>query len=60
VIANVQMPRMSSIERQELLRSQNRTLPIIFITAFPEDSTRARALDAGAVCFLAKPVDDRP
>jgi FixJ family two-component response regulator len=57
VIADVQMPRMSGIELQDLLRSQNRQLPIIFITAFPEDSIRARALDAGAVCFLAKPVD---
>jgi FixJ family two-component response regulator len=57
VIADVQMPRMSGIELQDLLRNQNRHLPIIFITAFPEDSTRVRALDAGAVCFLAKPVD---
>ena len=32
-------------------------MPIIFITAFPEQSVRARALDAGAVCFLTKPFD---
>ena len=32
-------------------------MPIIFITAFPEESVRARALDAGAVCFLTKPFD---
>jgi FixJ family two-component response regulator len=57
VIVDVQMPRISGIELQDLLCSQNRHLPIIFITAFPEDSIRARALDAGAVCFLAKPVD---
>jgi FixJ family two-component response regulator len=57
VIADVQMPHMSGVELQDLLRSQDRRLPIIFITAFPEESIRARALRAGAVCFLSKPVD---
>jgi FixJ family two-component response regulator len=32
-------------------------LPIIFITAFPEESIRARAIAAGAICFLTKPFD---
>jgi len=30
---------------------------VILITAFPDDRTRARALQAGAVCFLAKPCE---
>ena len=51
------MPHMSGVELQDLLRSQGRRLPIIFITAFPDESIRARALDAGAVCFLPKPFD---
>jgi FixJ family two-component response regulator len=29
--------------------------PFIFITAFPDETTRARALKAGAICFLSKP-----
>lgn len=57
VIADVQMPHLSGVELQDLLHSQNRRLPIIFITAFPEESIRARALRAGAVCFLTKPID---
>jgi len=57
VIADVQMPHMNGLQLQDLLRSQDRHLPIIFITAFPEESIRARALHAGAVCFLSKPVD---
>jgi FixJ family two-component response regulator len=32
-------------------------LPIIFITAFPDDNIRARAINGGAVCLLAKPFD---
>ncbi len=57
VIADVQMPGMSGIELQTLLQTQGHKLPIIFITAFPEDSVRAQALEAGAACFLSKPFE---
>ena len=57
VITDVQMPGMSGVELQSLLRTQGRTVPMIFITAFPDENARARALDAGAVCFLTKPFD---
>jgi FixJ family two-component response regulator len=57
VIADVQMPIMNGIELQDVLRNQGRQLPIIFITAFPEDAIQARVLRAGAVCYLTKPVD---
>jgi FixJ family two-component response regulator len=57
VITDIQMPGMSGVELQSLLRAQGRRVPIIFITAFPEEKTRARALDAGAVCFLTKPFE---
>jgi FixJ family two-component response regulator len=57
VIADVQMPDMSGVELQDLLRAQGRRLPVIFITAFPDERVRARALDAGALCFLSKPFD---
>jgi FixJ family two-component response regulator len=51
------MPDISGLELQTLLRRQGRTVPIIFITAFPEESARARALRDGAVCFLSKASD---
>jgi FixJ family two-component response regulator len=57
VIADVQMPTMSGIELQSLLRKQGRGVPFIFITAFPEEAVRLRALNDGATCFLAKPFD---
>ncbi len=57
LIADVQMPRMSGTELQDLLRSQNRHLPIIFITAFPEENIKSRAMHSGAISFLAKPLD---
>jgi FixJ family two-component response regulator len=57
VVTDVQMPGMSGLELQRLLSAQGCLAPIIFITAFPEERTKARALEAGAVCFLTKPFD---
>jgi FixJ family two-component response regulator len=52
------MPVMSGVELQEYLLSQGYCLPFIFITAFPVESVRARAMKAGTVCFfLTKPFD---
>jgi FixJ family two-component response regulator len=55
VIADVQMSAMSGLDLLTHMRTQGYKAPFIFITAFPEQSVRARALKAGAVCFLAKP-----
>lgn len=57
VITDVRMPAMSGVELQAVLRSEGRSVPFIFITAFPEESARTRALHDGAVCFLSKPFD---
>jgi FixJ family two-component response regulator len=55
VVADVQMPGMSGLELLMYMRTQGYLTPVIFITAFPEESVRASALKAGAICFLAKP-----
>jgi FixJ family two-component response regulator len=55
VIADVQMPAMSGLDLLTHMRARSYDVPFIFITAFPDDSVRTRALKAGAVCFLAKP-----
>jgi FixJ family two-component response regulator len=57
VIADVHMPGMNGVELQRRLRAQGSRLPFIFITAFPDESIRARALEGGAVELLAKPFD---
>jgi FixJ family two-component response regulator len=57
VIADVQMPAMTGVELQALLLAQGHRLPFIFITAFPEETIRERAMKAGAICFLTKPFD---
>jgi FixJ family two-component response regulator len=57
VITDVRMPNMSGVELQTAVRNQGRSVPFIFVTAFPEESARIQALHDGAVCFLSKPFD---
>ena len=57
VIADVQMPGMSGVDLQARLLAQGHRMSFIFITAFPEEAVRARALRGGAICFLTKPLN---
>jgi FixJ family two-component response regulator len=57
VMADVQMPGMSGVQLQDHLRAQGYGVPFIFFTAFPDQKVRARALAAGAICYLTKPFD---
>src|SRR4051812_47653862 len=57
LISDVHMANMSGIELQRVLLDRGLKIPIVFMTAFSNESIRARAVDAGAVCFLMKPLD---
>ena len=57
LIVDVNMPRMSGLELQSRLHEKGLKPPIIFITAYPEERARAKALEAGAICYLDKPFD---
>ena len=57
LIADVQMPGISGLQLHHQLISFGRRIPVIFMTAFPDDRVRKRALRAGAVCYLGKPLD---
>ncbi|UVK41497.1 response regulator [Mesorhizobium sp. AR10] len=59
VITDIRMPGMSGVDLQAHLIAQGIRVPVIFISAFPEESSRKRALEAGAVCFLTKPFDGK-
>jgi FixJ family two-component response regulator len=58
LIADVQMPGLSGIDLQRWLIARGTRMPTIFITAYPEESSRARAMKAGAAGFLAKPFSE--
>jgi FixJ family two-component response regulator len=55
IISDVQMAAMSGLDLLTHMRSRGHKTPFIFITAFPQDSVRARAQKAGAICVLTKP-----
>jgi FixJ family two-component response regulator len=57
LIADVQMPSMTGLELQERLSQLGFDTPIIFITAYPDDAVRTKAIKAGAVDFLHKSLD---
>jgi FixJ family two-component response regulator len=56
LITDVKLGGMSGIELQNSLAASGYRIPVIVITAFPDDRTRMHALSAGAVGFLSKPV----
>ena len=55
LITDVQMPGLSGLDLQDRLIARGHCIPIIFMTGYPNDNVRARAMKAGAVCFLNKP-----
>lgn len=58
LVLDVQMPGLSGLDLQSELSNAGIYLPIIFITGHGDIPTTVRALKAGAVEFLTKPVSD--
>jgi FixJ family two-component response regulator len=59
LILDVHLPGLSGLELQQRLTAAGRSIPIVFITAYADEPTRAEALRGGAVAFLAKPFEDQ-
>jgi two-component system chemotaxis response regulator CheY len=59
VVLDLNMPDIGGIEVLEFIRGQDRlkSLPIIIVTTRGDDSSRERALSAGASRFMVKPFD---
>ena len=55
LITDVRMPGMSGLDLQDRLIAQGHRFPIIFITGYPDENARVRAMKAGAIAFLSKP-----
>ena len=58
LIVDVQMPGMNGLQLQSQLAAAGCSIPVIFITAHDDKESRRRAMQAGAVAFLAKPFND--
>jgi FixJ family two-component response regulator len=58
LVLDVQMPELDGLELQGALNAANAPLPIIFLTGHGDIAMTVRAMKAGAIDFLAKPVRD--
>ena len=56
LLLDIHMPGPSGLDLQEALRSRGITLPIVFLTGHADVASSVRAMKAGAVDFLMKPV----
>ncbi len=59
LVLDVRMPEIDGLALQQTLRERKIRLPIIFITAYGDVPTCARAFRGGATDFLEKPVNDK-
>jgi FixJ family two-component response regulator len=57
LILDAHMPKMSGLDLQDHLSQNGFDIPIIFVTAYPDEAIKARALSAGAICYLQKPLE---
>ncbi len=56
VLLDIRMPGPSGLELQAALQSRGVALPVVFLTGHGDVASSVRAMKAGAVDFLAKPV----
>jgi len=58
LILDIAMPGMTGPELQDELRNRRQDIPIIFITAHADETTRPRMMSNGAVECLSKPFSE--
>jgi FixJ family two-component response regulator len=56
LITDVQLGGMSGVQPQRRLADSGYRIPVIIITAFPDDRVTTQAMNAGAIDVLGKPV----
>ena len=57
LVLDVRLPGLSGLDLQQELANAGVKIPIIFITGYGDIPTSVRAIKAGALEFLTKPVD---
>lgn len=58
LVIDVRMPGINGLQLQSHLAAAGYKVPIIFVTAYEDGASRQRAMQAGAVAFIAKPFND--
>jgi FixJ family two-component response regulator len=58
LVVDFNMPKMTGLDLHNQLSQMGKEIPTVLITAYPSDDIRARALQAGIICYLPKPFDE--
>ena len=58
LVLDLELPGLSGLDLQQELAKADVQIPIIFLTGRADISTSVRAMKAGALDFLTKPIDD--
>jgi len=57
LVLDIHLGTVSGIELRRRMAAEGSTIPVVFITAFDDEKTRAAAIAAGCVDYLRKPFD---
>jgi FixJ family two-component response regulator len=58
LVLDLHLPVVSGLDLLAMMRQRKLSLPVVFITGRSDKETKERALRAGAVAFLDKPVKE--
>ena len=58
LVVDYDMPKMNGLDLHNNLSRLGKEIPTVLITAYPSDDIRARAFQAGVICYLPKPFDE--
>lgn len=57
LVSDIQMPGMSGLQMYQQLLNDGHCMPVIFITASADQTSRRTAQRLGACCYLSKPFE---
>ena len=55
LITDVQMPGLNGVELHDQLIAEGHNMPVVFISAYPDQKVERRVLQNGAIGYLRKP-----
>jgi len=57
IISDIQMPHMNGLEMAKKVKQKNKSIPIIFTTAFTDSEYLLKAIEIGIDKYIKKPID---
>ena len=57
ILSDINMPGMTGLELLPKAKAMRPDVPVIMITAYGDEDTKRRAVEAGAETLLSKPID---